>query len=242
MTELASICERWAMKLEPSTDGEPWFLDWVMRSPKQAGIHLTAGFHAYRSISRLDIESAHECFGGMGAQSMMIHDIFPGLRDHSVGEFSWQAFQHLERVTEGWASVSLADAYDPELNLANTDLIGLDFGDLTVWKTRKGEPHRKLLNKAFGAQPKAVVLTDIACRYLHLHRERYESLLGAGTCGSYDSYLKALCNRLEALYGYTLVAGFSHRWSTVMSFAPSGVFPRGTIIPTPEKPVGLELL
>ena len=45
----ARILEAWDMELPDPIEGEQWFLDWVLRAPKQAGIHLTAGWWASRS-------------------------------------------------------------------------------------------------------------------------------------------------------------------------------------------------
>lgn len=236
MTTIAYILERYTMKLEHTT--EPWFADWVLRSPKEAGIHLTAGWLALNSIKDLDITSAREYFGGIGAQALMIEELFSP-ETHMALEFSEQAVDHMRRELPAHIYVGHADSYDPS-SCSPADLVALDFGDLTVWKTREGQKHRELLDRVFAHHPKAVLLTDISCRYLHLHRERYETLLGPGTCDTYEHYLYALIGRLEELYGYTLRAGFSHRWSTVMALVPEGQ--RGRIVDTPMSPVGIELL
>ena len=69
-----TVCERWKMEVgEPS---DKWFLDYVIRSPKDAGTHLTAGWQAYKALGELEVDSALEYFGGMGAQSLMIHAMF----------------------------------------------------------------------------------------------------------------------------------------------------------------------
>lgn len=221
-------------------------MDWVLRSPKEAGRHLTAGWLAYNSLLSVyrpgDISTAHEAFGGMGAQSLMIEELFSPAA-HSIGEFSRDAVDHLANLMSPLPGVTVHqwDAYaDPP---PHAELYGLDFGDLTAWKTRDDQPHRKLLDAVFEEEPKAVVFTDIACRYLHLHRERYETLLGPDTCGSYGTYLRALLARLEVLYGYSLVAGYWDRWSTVMALVPSELAPgRGSLQEIPDVPVGLELL
>lgn len=252
-TLVAHVLGQWAMKVQKPEGQAEWFLDWVLRSPKDAGIHLTAGWHAYNSLlsvlSPSDVAFVREYFGGMGVQSLVIRKLF-GQAQHTVMDYSWDAVRHLEDILPPYQGfdVRQADAYDPASDpdysgCEDPDLVGLDFGDLTVWKTRDGEPHRQLLDRVFDLQPKGVVITDIACRYLHLHRSRYESLLGAGTCESYDSYLEALSGRLSALYGYELVAGFKHRWSTVFAMVPAGqaIHP-GRFHPTPAEPVGIELL
>lgn len=253
MTTIAHICERWAMKLESST-GDKWFLDWVLRSPKEVSSHLTAGWCAYSSLltiyDPLELTSAVEYFGGMGAQALMIENLFRPT-EHTISDYSAEAVEHVREFlpraraalpgggSPGWAVIKQADAYDPA-TVIKADLVGLDFGDLTAWRTRDGEKHRQLLDRVFELEPKAVVLTDIAGPRLALQRQRYEELLGPGTCVSYESYLNALVARLSGLYGYSLVAGFTHRWSTVMAFAP-GDASWGEIVPVPTSPVGLEL-
>lgn len=245
---IAHIVEKFAMDLgDTPPERDSWFLDYVLRSPRQAGIHLTAGWLCLQSLQREMGADAfltcREYFGGMGAQALMVEHLFaPALRDHYVQEWSQEAVDHLGTVKPGRLVVSRKDAYDPRSS-APADLVMLDFGDLTAWKTRDGEPHRELLDRVFLMEPKAVVFTDIACRYLHLHRERYEGLLGAGTCGSYETYLNALLARLHSLYGYVLLDGYWDRWSTVMALVPAEVARnRKAITPTPESPVGLDLL
>lgn len=236
-----TICEKWTQYVEQPT--EKWFLDYVVRSPKDAGIHLTAGLLAYQAVDhaypkRNSITTAVEYFGGMGAQSLMIQDLFDPV-EHFAYDYSAEAVAHIKAQVPGVMALHV-DSYDATLHMPS-DLVGLDFGDLTVWKTREGEQHRDLLDRVFAGEPKGVVLTDIACRYLHLHRERYENLLGAGSCATYETYLEALSDRLEALYGYVMVGGFHHRWSTVMALVPAGVSQRQAFVPTPASPVGLQV-
>jgi hypothetical protein len=240
VTTIARIVERFTMQLDSDPGRGEWFLDYVLRSPKQAGIHLTAGWLALQSLKDFEFKSCREYFGGMGAQALMVQKLFKPF-DHTVLEYSEQAIHHLSRVLPPEAMEIHADSYNP-ISVRPADLVMLDFGDLTVWKTREGEKHRELLDRVFELEPKAVVFTDIACRYLHLHRERYESLLGAGTCGSYPAYLMNLLNRFEALYDYTLVRGYWDRWSTVMALVPSSLHRTSILAPTPASPVGLELL
>lgn len=248
-TIIARICEKWIMDLEqPEGDHDEWFLDWVLRSPRQAGIHLTAGLCAYQAVREAygpkGIRTVREYFGGMGAQSLMIEDLFQPSY-HAVYDYSFEATQHLKRVLSAEVIVEQRDSYEKPMFRDSQDLVGLDFGDLTAWKVfvSTRHPHRALLdNVVFSAEPRAVVLTDIACRYLHLNRDKYEEALGAGTCDTYEDYLAAFAAKLESVYGYRLLAGFSHRWSTVMALVPQDLLENpGVIVPTPDRPVGLEL-
>lgn len=246
MTSILHIVEKFNMTVEgPPPGRDSWFLDYVLRSPKQAGKHLTAGWLALNSLKEIyqgayDIRTCREYFGGMGAQALMARRLF-NLDYHMVLEYNPQAVDHLYRVLPSGSAAMQADSYDPK-NTQHADLVILDFGDLTCWKTRDGEQHRELLDRVFLLEPKAVVFTDIACRYLHLHRERYETLLGPGTCATYPQYLAALLARLQDLYGYRLHRGYWDRWSTVMALVPEEIEGRPLLLETPASPVGLEIL
>ena len=237
------VVERFDLPLDgPPPERDSWFLDYVLRSPRQAGIHLTAGWMALQSLqavySPADIDFCWEAFGGMGAQALMVQHLFaPDM--HVVNEYAPDAVAYLRTAMPDDVMVTHGDSYaNPNVG---ADLVMLDFGDLTAWKTREGQGHRALLDAVMQEQPKAVVFTDIACRYLHLHRERYEGLLGVGTCATYEGYLSALLGRLQGLYGYTLVAGYYDRWSTVMALVPDSEYDSGRLRPTPASPVGLEV-
>lgn len=226
---------------------DKWFLDWVLRSPKEVSGHLTAGYLAYEAVADIynggQIQSAREYFGGMGAQTLMIQELLAPV-EHTVLDYSPDAVTHMTDVVlelDADIVVKQADSYDPS-SCFPADLVGLDIGDLTAWRTRDGEMHRGLLDRVFAHRPKAVVLTDIAGPRLHLQRERYETLLGLGTCRDYESYLNAFADRLEDLYGYEVQAGYHHRWSSVLALVPKGMSTLGIIAPVPSSPVGLELL
>jgi len=229
-----TICERWTQYAQPPSGDQPWWLDWAARDPKNAGIHLTAGLNAYQTVLDKcggEMLSAVEYFGGVGGQTMMIQDLFKPM-SHRVVDYSREAVQHIAtNVPE--VSTLVADSYDPH-TWQEADLVGLDFGDLTVWRTREGEKHRALLDWVFEHEPRAVVLTDIAAPRLHLQRQRYETLLGAGTCETYVGYLEALADRLEGLYGYTMIGGVTHRWAPDMGLGPEP--PNGSVGPTPRNP------
>lgn len=230
------VCEKWTMTL-PERSGDEWFLDWVLKSPHQRS--TAAGWAAYQALAAVEptMESAVEYFGGVGAQSLMIQDLWAPTT-HVAMDYTPEAAAHM--ATLPGVAAFQANSYDP-LEHRPAELVALDFGDFTVWKTREGQQHRQLIDRVFADEPKGVVLTDIACRYLHLHRERYETLLGAGTCDGYPGYLEALADRFEALYGYVMVGGYQHgRWSSVMAFARQG--DRAPFVAAPESPVGLKVV
>jgi hypothetical protein len=246
MTTIARIVERFTMTLEAPEPGRgEWFLDYVIRGPHTTSKHLTASWLALNSLADLEINSVWECFGGMGAQALMVEDLFNRQAtvypDHVVCEYNPDAVAHLRRVLNPYIDVKHLDSY---ASTPRADLVLLDFGDLTAWKTREGQPQRQLMDRVFEGEPKAVLLTDVARRYLHLHRERYESLLGPGTCNSYPAYLTALLDRIEAMYGYRLREGYFDRSNH--GFASLALVPssdRSSLLQqTPDSPVGLQLL
>lgn len=241
---IASICERWGMTVDDSARDPQAFHHWVLKYPNQVSGHLTRSWHAYQSVLSLYgpgvIKSAVEYFGGIGAHALMIQELFEPEK-HVVYDYSQDAVEHLRRAVPLDVQVEWGDAYHPANHVA-ADLVAFDCGDMTAWRTRDGENVRMALDRIFEAEPKAVLITDIACPYLHLHRSRYESLLGPGTCETYESYMYALAGRLEALYGYTMLTGFFNRWSSPFVMVPAGAAKNGVFQPTPWSPVGLELL
>lgn len=244
MTHIAHILERFAMPLEQSQPGdEPWYIDWAIKNPRKISDSITVGWYAYSSLLSVyepeEIDTAWEPFGGIGAQSFIIQDLFRP-NPHLVGEYTDPAVAHLRAVLPSAVTVMKQDAYATARSTA--DLVGLDFGDLTCWKLRDGQPHRDLIDRVFQAEPKAVVLTDVAAPRLHLHAARYEALLGTGTCGSYTAYLPALADLLEEMYGYVVVAGFYHRGAAKMALVPARCADRGVFTPVPDSPIGLEIL
>lgn len=226
----ARILDSWNMEL-PEPGAQPWFLDWVLRSPSQAGQHLHC---LYRSMYALQdhadrIGTVREYFGGIGAQALMIEDMFEPYR-HVVNEYSLDAVEHL---TSLGLDVQHSDAYNLEAS-GIADLACLDFGDLTAWKAQEDKPHGQLLSLVFAYQPKAVLVTDIAARYLHLQKKHYEPILGEGTCDTYEDYLHAFSRHLESRYGYTMVETHFTRWSAVMAFVPEGKVPHGQVYRLPS--------
>jgi hypothetical protein len=229
LTGKASICERWTIPLGEQGP-EQWFADYALREPAQVSRHLTAGYLAYRSLLPLHraqpFTSATEYFGGLGAQSLMIRRFFQPEK-HTVIDSHPLAELHLHRLLGplGVRTVC-ANSY---ATLAEADLVGLDFGDLTAHRAVRG-PHRNLLDRVFARSPRAVVLTDIAGPRLHLHAARYAEALGGSQAPadyrlgldstapftSYEDYLKALASWMHITYGYHPLRIYWHRWSAVL--------------------------
>ena len=217
----ATICDIWTLEL-PEPAEEAWFLDWVMRSPTQAGKHLTSSWMAYQSLAGIyqpdEITTAREYFGGMGAHALMIQELWqPGY--HYVLEFSRDAVDHLDSTLPRGVQAAHGDSYR-SANTQSADIVALDFGDLTVFKAQEGKPHGDLLERVFMLEPKGVVVTDIAARYLHLQKKSYEPLLGVGTCDSYEDYLTAFYAQIRERFGYKRLTTYDNHWSSVTSLVP----------------------
>lgn len=239
----AVICERWEMPLADGGDSSRWFVDWVRRDPKQAGAHVTAGYCAYRALSLVytpdELRTAEEFFGGLGCQSLIINGLWQP-EQHTLHEQHPSGVEHLRGLLP-WADVWRSDSYTVEP--VGADLVGLDFGDLTAWRLREGQAHRRLLDAVFSHRPKAVVLTDIAGPRLHLHRERYGDVLGAASLSDYPTYLEALVRWFQTTYDYVLVRGYWQKWSTVLALVPAENFiGLGAMNPVPDGPRGIEIL
>jgi hypothetical protein len=239
----AAICERWDMPLAEQNGSSRWFVDWVRRDARQASAHVTAGYCAYRALSLAyapgELRTAEEFFGGLGCQSLIIGDLWQPER-HTVHEQHPAAVEHLRALLPR-ADVRHSDSYTVEPGGA--DLVGLDFGDLTAWRLREGQPHRLLLDAVFARKPKAVVLTDIAGPRLHLHRERYGAVLGAASLPGYRTYLEALVRWFQTTYDYALVRGYWQKWSTVLALVPAENFiGLGSLEPVPDRPRGIEIV
>lgn len=245
-SHLAVVCERWPLTIQATEGADPWFADWVLGQPQQKSLSMTGGWHSYQAVKALygadKINVVYETFGGVGAQSLMIEHFFrPDI--HIVGEYTQIAVDHLKKNLPKVVEVRLADAFKTPFP-RRTDLMALDFGDLTVWKTREGQRHRDLIDRAFATEPKALLMTDVANQRMHLHRQRYESLLGDGATADYPTYVMALASYFRELYGYTLLSGFYHRTASKLTFAkhPENRHYIDKPTPTPDTPVGLELL
>lgn len=238
----AVVCRRWDVPLPPGRESSRWFADWVRRDPAQASAHVTAGYCAYRALGLVygpgELRTAEEFFGGLGCQSLILRGLWAPER-HTVHEQHPAAVEHLRGLLPG-ADVLQSDSY--AVTPAGADVVGLDFGDLTAWRLREGQPQRALLDAVFAREPKAVVLTDIAGPRLHLHRDRYARVLGAPELAGHRSYLEALVLWLRATYGCVLVRGYVQRWSAVLALVPGAAFPGpGLLAPVPDEPAGLVL-
>lgn len=220
----AVVVERWEIPLPERTEGDKWFLDWVIAQPNMLGRHLAASWIAFESINT-KVKSALEVFGGIGGQSLIISDVFkPKL--HAAMEVSEEAYRHLERNKKllGLNTVWHADAYKdgvpwkhPSDERDGWDFVSMDFGDFTVRWLEDGH-RRDLIDSVLDRNPEAFTITDIAGPYLHLQRGVYERILGGGAGDSHASYLEALIGRIESVFGYQFTGGGYHRGSAVLGF------------------------
>lgn len=202
---------------------EKWFGDYLEADQRSVFRNVQCGEQVYRELAEIvepvDVHSAVEYFGGMGFQSAIIQKHFAP-QSHTVFEISEEAVAYLQGEAEQNGEeidVVLGDAYDRDQAL-RADLVGLDYGDSTVWRMRAGEKQRELLDRVVSLSPRAFVMTDIAGPRLHLQRERYETVLGSGSCSSLEVYLSSLTDFVSAETGYSFDMCVYTRWSAVMSF------------------------
>ena len=236
------ILEKWDLP-SPVAEKNEWFGDWANRKPHEVSRHLTMGWHALQELRSLqDVQSVHESFGGIGAQALVAEKLWP-TSHHTVRDFSMSAVMYLSEnlpVREGLEILG-GSTYDP-LNFVTADVQIADVGDLTATRMNLF-PYRAWLDHTFGSGAKAVVLTDIAGRLLHLHRVAYGTALGAKPVSNYPSYLVDVGNLVYKRYGYVATKTFYHRWSAITVYEPWWERYEGQeLIPCPATPIGLEIL
>lgn len=219
----ATILGQWEIDL-PETGENKWWLDWAVAAPKHAGDHLTVSWRTFTALQDHygpdAFPTIREYFGGVGAHALMLEELFNPMLWHTVADYAPEAVEHMKRVLPGGVTVAQRDAYDGVT--WHGDLQVLDFGDLTVFQAQPGKERGDLLERVFSTQPKAVTLTDIAARYLHLQKRSYEPILGPGACDSYEEYLERYSRHLEERFGYVMLEGHYTRWSCHMAFVPAG--------------------
>lgn len=234
----ARIIDMFEMELPDASGENKWWYDWAVAAPGHAGDHLTVCWKTFQALDKVfghgsyAYFSAREYFGGIGAHAMMIDYLFdPSV--HSVADYSPEAVEHMKRVLPPHIEVGVRDAYGAE-GFGVADLHVMDFGDLTVFQAQPWKERGHLIEQVFASKPKAVTITDIAARYLHLQKKSYEPILGEGCCDSYEEYLERFATHIQERFGYVLVEGNWTRWSCHMAFVPEDVSPRGQFIKYPR--------
>jgi hypothetical protein len=169
----------------------------------------------------------------------MLEEIFPTAR-HTVRDFSLSAVRYMAEnlpLREGLEILS-GSTYEPN-NFVTADVQVADVGDLTATRWNLA-PYRSWLDHTFTSGAKAVVITDIAGRLLHLHRATYSGALESPV-ETYEEYLEALEDMVFRRYGYKAVTTFYHRWSAITVFFLDPLWSIAPI-PCPATPIGLEIL
>ena len=232
------ICEKWDLPTPVAKHNE-WFADWALRKPNEVSRHITMGYHALHEVHSLglEIDSVYESFGGIGAQALIVEDLWPGAL-HYVRDYSESAQRYLRENLPGSIAVLGGSSYLPS-NFVEADLQIADVGDLTAVKWTQ-KPVEDWLERTFSSGAKAVVLTDIAGRLLHLHRKTYSKALGK-PIGWYSDYLLATGEYVKNRFGYTATKSFYHHWSSITVFTPESPDPR-QLVSCPYDPRGLEIL
>ena len=236
------VCDRWDLDVEAlSTAG--WFLDWVVRSTTQASGHISRSWEVMWDLVEsygLNPYIVAEYFGGIGCHGLMVRELFPQAHRY-MWEVSEEAFVHLKKTfpeLELDKAIRHDDVY--RVGPIEAEFQLCDFGDLTAFKMANGK-HSKFLDGVFGFKPEAVMLTDTAGHFLHLHHDHYEKALEAGfEYNNYESYLQAVGQYVTRRWGYYPAMTAYSRWSAVTSYVPT---PAVHIIQTmKDEPRGIEIL
>jgi len=238
------VREKWEMEVADTVGGQPWFADWVSRKINDSSAHISAGATVLNRLAASVEEPLRilEGFGGLGCQSLIAHDLWPRAGG-TIYETSHEAVEHLRSVRNtilkgAGIGVHLSDAYmalDPD----EDDVVLLDFGDMTASRMVAGGRYTTLLERVFHARPRAVVLTDIAGRLLHLHRDHYAKALRT-EFEDYKGYLLAVGQYVRDRWGYYPLETSYQNWSAVMGFVPTAY--GHTIGPVIDDPRGLRKL
>ncbi len=218
-----------------------WWYDWALADPRGAGTHVVSAWNVLNALREAapDVGSCQEFFGGCGVQAVFIERLF-SIKEHRIGEYSEQAFTHLSRLFRDRPHVTVTrqDSYRSEV--FPCDLIVADFGDCTLFRLQDGDRRWELLKRCFSAAPMALVMTDVAHHYFHLHRARYEAVAGR-PLPHYEDYLRAVAERVKTRFGYDLAECRYSAFSAVFGFVRNRRA-RGRIIRTPNGRDGLAIL
>ena len=209
------VLNKWDLPVPDKSEG--WFADWAIRRTKHVSGHLARGTYVLRDLrdQGYSPERVVEYFGGLGVQSLVIQNLWPSAWPHHLYENNPDAVAYLE-ANIPVARIEHADSFN--VPVPRGGLHVLDFGDLTISKANNPGKHRDLLDKVFGAEPSAVVLTDIAGDRFHLLKKNYAKVLGP--LETYEDYLRRMGSWIQREYGYAPVLTAWRSWSSVTSFAP----------------------
>lgn len=194
MLKTALICEKWNIVLDDQ--GKSGFFQYMEPneiSRRSAAMEwlLEDLPHAIKVV---------EYFGGVGVQSVIIQGLLKP-KTHHIFELDEDCIRQLKMLYDGnpFITVALGDAKET-MGTIEADLVMLDYHNMTAKHLEEWETQ---LTAVFAKKPRWVELTDIAARYLHLHRPLYSSILGAEVT-DIQSYIRGISCYLWRKYGYSI--------------------------------------
>lgn len=144
--------------------------------------------------------SATEYFGGIGVQSTLVRKILAP-REHYIFDIDLDCVEQLDYLFGKVAKVSKGDAKELMLkDDPDSDLVLLDFPNMTArhfgsWGDQFHNVFRKL--------PEYVTVTDIAYRYLHLHKPLYSTVLEK-KIDTVEDYINATSKYFRVRFDYNV--------------------------------------
>lgn len=243
------IVEKFDMVVDWKVGDPESYLFWAHEQPTKMSKPFTSSWLSLKALNDYlgpdVIHSAVELAAGVGAQSLMIQELFaPDI--HLIQDLHQESIDHIETLVQlgelpDIVELRAMDAFDTNA-LVRADLIQVDMGDFNSMRLREGERYLELLDRIFRLSPTAVGWTDLAGMRIGLHRGRYESVLGEGTCVSYRSYLEALTGFFEHRWGYRAVEVLHTGHFAKMAFVPMDPLLETAFTVVPNSPIGCQVL
>lgn len=234
------ILGRWQFDIErnpgplpPGTEG--WFGEFAMRKPGHVSRSATSNYWIVEAVKDQPVRSVYEAFGGLGVQSLLLHDAFD-LEEHIAVENDPAAVAHLERLLPEMRVV-YGDAY--ALPVPSVDLVTFD-GPWTIQRVAQGFA-KPLFEATIATRPQVILVTDVSPARVHLHKRTYGAILGAEP-NSVAQYFHLLALWYKREYGYGAVAGYWHSLAGRLALVRDAAVDLPAILRNPSQPVGFRWL
>lgn len=246
MTVKFQIVEQFEIEVPEQDPDEPlWYASWAIEQSGKMNKPVQSSWAMLRSLADFydngQIGSVVEYCGGIGAQSLMIQELFEPRR-HEIMDWSEQATNHIRSIMPKNRNIIVrtADAYDPDtFQKANFQV--LDIGDLKSYNLKPGTPQRGAFDRIFESQPLAVAIAEVSGIRLGLHRRLHEEFLGK-PCPDYRTYLGHFFDFVEEVWGYAPVEIFHNGQFAKAALVPAYFSPERKFSSIPDSPMGLRVL
>ena len=139
-----------------------------------------------------------EYFGGLGIAASLLRGVYnPTV--HPVYELDSNLCGHL--ISNGFDAICV-DSFKKIVTDGAYDLADVDF-DIATALSMSRSPVSEFLDCLFKAGHRQIIITDAAISKLHLHKERYGTLLGGGIV-KLEDYLNLLSHYFYRIGGYSI--------------------------------------